>query len=354
MSARPQILPLLLAAVLLALAAPSEAKKSKKKSAGEEPSYAEYVWPPPPGEPRIQLEAILSSRLDVEKKGSRLKKILAGASPMGPYDQLSKPIAVAFDREGRILVSDWGSHALFRFDRQGRRLDVFGTQSAIRLKEPMGITVSADGTTYVADAGVSKVLAFDAAGELVAWYGDDGELANPTDAALSPDGGKLYVTDSKSHRIAVYDLKSRDLVATFGRAGDRNGEFAFPTALAFGPEGNLFVVDQINARVQMLDPDGEYLDHFGGRGVGFGNFIRPKGIAVDEVGFIYVADFSFNNFQLFDADFTLLTFVGEGGSGPGQFQGASDVAVQGDRIAVVEQLGHRVQVFRFLVSKTGE
>lgn len=355
MSAKPQILPLLLAVVLLASGGPAEAKKSKKKQQNDETeSYAEYVWPPPPDKPRIQLEAILSGRVDVETKGSRLKKILAGAAPPGTYDQLSKPIGVAFDPEGRILVTDWGSRALFRFDRDGRRLDVFGTQSTIRLKEPMGLGVGKDGTIYVADAGEAKVLAFDPSGDLVSWYGEGSELTNPTDAAVSPDGAKLWVTDSKAHRIAVFDVASRALEATYGRSGSGDGEFAFPSALAIGPEGNVFVVDQINARVQMLDGAGEYLDQFGGRGTGFGNFVRPKGIAVDEVGFIYVIDFSFNNFQLFDADFTLLTFVGEGGSGPGRFEGASDVAVRGDRIAVVEQLGRRVQVFRFLVSKTGE
>jgi hypothetical protein len=77
-------------------------------------------------------------------------------------------------------------------------------------------------------------------------------------------------------------------------------------------------------------------------------------VAVDEVGFIYVTDFAFNNFQLFDVDFTLLTFVGEGGIGPGRFQGISGIDVQGDRIAVVDQLGHRLQIFRFLAPKTAQ
>jgi hypothetical protein len=69
------------------------------------------------------------------------------------------------------------------------------------------------------------------------------------------------------------------------------------------------------------------------------------------VGFVYVTDNAFNNLQLFDADFTLLTFVGSGGGQPGHFLGASGVAVQGDRFAVVDQLGHRLQVFRFIVPK---
>ena len=101
----------------------------------------------------------------------------------------------------------------------------------------------------------------------------------------------------------------------------------------------------------MFDQSGDYLDQFGSRGIGFGNFVRPKDIAVDEVGFVYVTDNAFNNFQLFDFDFTLLTFVGAGGRGPGQFQGASGIAVQGNQIAVVDLLGARLQLFRFVVPK---
>ncbi len=113
------------------------------------------------------------------------------------------------------------------------------------------------------------------------------------------------------------------------------------------------MVDQINARVQVFDAQGEFLDTFGSLGVGFGSFARPKDVAVDEAGLIYVTDNAFNNVQLFDADFTLLTFVGAGGLGPGQFRGASGVAVRGGEFAVVDQLGRRLQVFRFIEPKLG-
>ena len=111
-------------------------------------------------------------------------------------------------------------------------------------------------------------------------------------------------------------------------------------------------MDQINARVQVLTEAGGFLAQLGGLGVGYANFVRPKDVAVDEEGFVYVTDAAFGNVQIFDADLQLLTFVGSGGEGPGQFQIASGVAVRGDRFAIVDQLGRRVQVFRYLVPKT--
>lgn len=336
-----------------ALDAARAARKKDQDRAPEvaqEDLYADYVWPPPPDEARIRLAAVLSGRADVEAD-SRLKRVLLGASPQSPYDQLRKPFAVALDSQDRVLVTDSGSGALIRFDRTGRRMDVLGTQGAVRLKIPLGIGLGPDDTAYVADVGLQKVVAIDPEGKIRAVYGKAGELVNPTDAALTPDGSRLYVADSKAHKIVIFDAATARLLSSFGKRGEGAGEFNFPTSLAFGPEGDLFVVDQLNSRVQVLTVEGEQLDELGSLGVGFGNFVRPKDVAVDEVGLIYVTDNAFNNFQLFDADFTLLTFVGEAGQGPGQFHGVSGIAVRGDQIAVVDQLGRRVQLFQFLIPK---
>ncbi len=315
--------------------------------------YAEYVWPPPPDPPRIRLETILTGRADVEAE-SGWRKALIGAGPKNPYDRLRKPFGVAFDGQGRILVTDTALHALVRFDREGHRYDVFGTRGPARLRLPLGLDVAPDGTVFVADAGRAQVVAYTAEGKLVALYGQPGELVNPTDVAVSPDGTRLYVADSKAHRIVVYGRADGHREGAFGRRGEGPGEFAFPTSLAFTPDGDLLVVDQLNSRVQLLTDEGEYLDEFGGLGTGFGNFVRPKDVAVDREGIIYVTDAAFNNVQLFDSDFELLTFVGEGGAGPGQFRIAAGVAAHGDRFAVVDQLNRRVQVFRYLQPRGGE
>ncbi len=337
---------------LLLLPTPGLAAQKKGKKAADEDRYAEFVWPPPPDEARIKLEAVIHERADVEAR-TRLRRKLIGSSPQQIYDRLRKPYDVAFDSRGRILVTDWGTAAIIRYDRDEGRMDVLGTRGALRLKQPLGISVGPDDSIFVADPGLGRVVRFDPEGKLVAAYGRQGELMNPTDAVVAPDGERLFVADSKAHKILVFDLASGDLQGSFGEKGQAEGQFAFPTSLAFGPEESLYVVDQINARIQVFDGQGEFLDTFGSLGGGFGNFTRPKDVAVDAMGLIYVTDNAFNNVQLFDADFSLLTFVGEGGRGPGSFYGASGIAVQGDRFAVVDQLGRRVQLFRFLEPKGG-
>ena len=269
-----RMLPAIVAlALLFGWSSGGEAKR-KKGRVVEDP-YAHYVWPPPPDPPRIKLEQVIHGRADVVARSS-LKRKLLGASPQTGYDRLRKPFAVAYDDRGRLLVTDSATAALIRFDRAAHRMDVLGTQGAVRLKLPLGVNVGPGGTIYVADVGLRRVVALDDDGEVVAVYGSGDELVNPTDALPAPDGKRLFVADSKAHRVVVFDVASRAMVAQYGSRGDGEAEFGWPTSLAWEPEGNLLVVDQINCRVQLLDPAGDYLDEFGGRGVGFGRFVRPK------------------------------------------------------------------------------
>ncbi len=345
------ILALALAAGTAACTTVPKAEPIQAKS--HEDRYAEYVWPPPPDQPRIQLVDILHSRLDVEPR-SGFEKALIGSSPHSPWDFLKKPFGAAIDDQNRILVTDPGISALLRFDRSGRKMDIIGVKGAVRLKIPLGVSIGPEGTIYVADPGLLKVVAFSPEGKLVKAYGHQGELVNPTDAEVSPDGKRLYVTDSKAHKVVVFNVANGEIVMSFGSRGTGPGQFNYPSALCFSPEGDLFVVDQMNSRVQVFTADGEVLETFGALGVGFGNFVRPKDVAINADGLVFVTDAAFGNVQIFDADLRLLTFVGENGSGPGRFQLPGGVAVHGDRFAVVDQLNKRVQLFRFIESQGGE
>jgi len=317
------------------------------------PDYDAYVWPPPPDKPRIRLRDIIYGRLDVMAP-SGLQRALLGATPQTALDWFKKPFAVEFDTKGRILVTDTAVGAVFRFDRAAKRADVLGTRGSVPLRQPLGLDVGLDDAIYVADVGLKQIVAFEPDGNLIAVFGRPGELENPTDVALSPDESRLFVADSKAHRIVIFDRASGQRIGEFGRRGDAEGEFSFPTSLTFDRSGNLIVVDQLNSRLLVMTAEGRLLDRVGSLGVGFANFVRPKDVAVDELGIVYVTDAAFGNVQIFSPDLELLTFVGSNGSGPGQFTLASGVAVSGDRFAVVDQLGRRVQVFQFIVPKDSE
>jgi hypothetical protein len=85
-------------------------------------------------------------------------------------------------------------------------------------------------------------------------------------------------------------------------ADDSPATFAKPTNVAVDGDGNLYVADTLNSRIQMFDADGNFISMFGKAGDGPGFFARPKGIAVDADGHIWVADALQNRVQIFDRE----------------------------------------------------
>lgn len=341
-------------ALLLAAMGCATSTPTSKSSSSKDP-FEKYVWPRPPNPARIRLAGIWANRIDVEGE-SGFSKALIAQSDMSPLDFLIKPFAVDFDRAGRILVTDPQKAALFRIDRAGHRWDVAGTTTTPKLKVPLGLAVGPDGRIYVADSGIGQIVVFDPdLEEIVGTFGVPGkELQRPTDVAISRDGLTAFVVDSSLHKVLRFDLRSGKQVGSIGTRGTGDGEFNFPVALATDADGNLFVIDSMNSRLQIFAPDGSYLDQFGTLSTTFGGFVRPKDVAIDDRGFIYVTDAAFNNIQIFSPELDLLTFVGQGGTELDSFNLPTGVKVRGDEIAVVDQIRGRVVVFRYIESPAGK
>ncbi len=80
-------------------------------------------------------------------------------------------------------------------------------------------------------------------------------------------------------------------------SGPFNGWFAVATSIALGPQGNVFVTDFYNHRVQKFTPDGTFLSSFGSRGSGPGEFSYPIAVDVADDGTVFAADFGNNRVQ---------------------------------------------------------
>jgi uncharacterized protein (TIGR03663 family) len=122
---------------------------------------------------------------------------------------------------------------------------------------------------------------------------------------------------------------------TIGGYGAGQGLFVKPAGLAVDQEGNLYVADSGNNRVQKFSPDGIFLAEVGGAGSGNGQFNEPWGVAVDAQGNVYVADTWNHRIQKFDKDLKYVTQWGSPTSDlknprPGEFWGPRDVAVDAE------------------------
>jgi len=114
-------------------------------------------------------------------------------------------------------------------------------------------------------------------------------------------------------------------------------------------QGNLYVADTLNARVQKFDPGGGYLKTFGQGGDCWGCFDKPKGVALDGFGNVYVADAGWSNVQIFNQRGQTLLFFGGRGPIPGMLKNPSAVAIdRQNRIYVADYLNHRIEVYQLV------
>ena len=150
---------------------------------------------------------------------------------------------------------------------------------------------------WTVDANTSMVYKFSSRGQklLEISVGDvpdpSRDFCGATDVAFARNG-RIFVTDGYCNaRVIEYDSTGRK-VRQWGRRGTGPGEFDVVHAIAVGPQGNLYVADRENGRLQWFDLDGEFLGQwkFGGQlyNVAFNAAgemyvsTHPKGVPLDD------------------------------------------------------------------------
>ncbi len=167
------------------------------------------------------------------------------------------------------------------------------------LSDPKGAAVGADGKLYVVEGKAARVTVFNPDGTLATTWGGpgqaEGQFQEPWGVAVAPNGD-VYVADTWNHRVQRFDPAGRFL-GTWGRLGDAKGRidgdqgvFWGPRAIAISPQGEVFVTDTGNKRVQVFGLDGSFRRMFGGEGDQPGQLREPVGIALDREGNLWVAD----------------------------------------------------------------
>lgn len=302
------------------------------------------VWPPPPDPPRIEWVHAFSRASDLGVQRSVWRRVVSVLTGGGGEGGLVRPAGVAATAE-RIAVADSGSRTVQIYDLPRRRVTELDRCAERRFRGPVAVAFGA-GRLYVGDGEAGRIDVFAADGDCLAEW-DMEEGARPVGLAFDPARGRLYVADSGLHRVVAYD-EAGQAVAWIGRRGSDAGEFNYPAWVAVDAEGDLYVTDALNFRVQIFDPAGTVVGTFGEHGNGSGDMASPKGVGIGQNGEVYLVDALFDAVQLFDREGRYLMSFGSRGTEPGRFWLPSDLAVFGDRIYVSDAYNQRVQVFRFL------
>jgi len=267
-------------------------------------------------------------------------------------DQLSQPSDVAVSDDGRIYVVDGVNSKIRIFNQSGQAMTSFGSAGSGNgeFRNPLGIDLDRSGRVYIADSGNHRVQIFGPDGNFIsaiAIKSTKKHPPDPTDVAVDESRNRCYVVDNDNHQILVYDLATLKMISTYGGPGSEKRAFRYPFLVALDTAQYLYIVDVINTRVQVLNPEGLFVNFIGAWGVEKGEFYRPKGVALDKEDRIYVSDSYMGVIQIFDSTGEFYAAVGEPAKGTvKKFKTPVGLFLDHrDRLYVVEMFANKVSVY---------
>ena len=339
-----------------------ENAQPQKKNILEGLDYSKLVWPNPPAITRIKYLNYWSGEKYVppsqgKKKSSWMERVSGVATGSQPSDfkprwQLVVPNGVAVDSKGLIYIADSKVRAIFVVNSETGEYKMIKNGSDANFKWITGLAIDDSDRLFSADSGMKRVLIFDANHKV------EGQITkglyDPGGVAIDNENRLLYVADAEQDVVQVYDADPPyNFIRTIGKMGTKHtstaqGEFAKPTGVAVDDDGNLYVSDTWNNRIQVFDADGNFIRAFGKSGDGPGYFARPKGIAIDADGHVWVADGMQDRVQVYTPEGKLLIYMGGHGLLPGWFQSLVGITIdKNNRVITSEQFPGRVQIFRY-------
>ena len=357
---------------LLLQADQKKKKKSEERAETEAKikaiDYSYIVWPNPPAIARIRyVNWYTSDKAHRSLEGNTQKKSvwmdrLAGTQTSEevfsmPF-QLIQPYGLAVDSKGNLYVADQRVGAIFIFNTETRTVDLIKNGVHSHFARIIGLAMDDSDRLFVSDPGLRHVIIFnkDHKPEDVVSEG----MVDPGGLAIDTRNRFLYVADVEQDQILVYDADSLKLLRRIGTGGKQHslttpGDFARPGGVAVDQEGNLYVADTLNNRIEIFDADGNFISMFGKAGDGPGYFARPKGVAIDGDGHVWVADGMQDRVSVYTKEGQLLISLGGHGLLPGQFQGLVAITIdKRNRVFTSEIFPGRAQQFQYLSDAQAE
>ena len=330
--------------------------------------YSNIVWPNPPAVARIRYQAFYAAQKLSQVETAPTKKAkwmdrLAGTTPANENTkvlfQLGEPYGMAVDSKNNLYVADQKVGAVFIFNTETREAELIKNKSDAHFVRIIGLAIDDGDRLFVSDPGLRHVLVFDANHKATDVITDG--MAEPGSMTVDRENRLLYVSDIQLDQVLVYDADSFKLLRKIGTTGHNHelttpGDFAKPSGLAVDADGNLYVCDTLNNRIEVFDADGKFISTYGKNGDGPGYFARPKGVAIDGDGHIWVADGMQDRVQVFNQQWQLLIVFGGHGLLPGQFQGIVSIAAdtKNNRMFTSEIYPGRIQQFRYVTDAEAE
>lgn len=204
---------------------------------------------------------------------------------------INGPHGLAVDREDNVWVTDIGAHTVIKFTPKGRVLMVLGQKDAASESEttfnmPTHVAFGPSDEIYVSDGyGNSRIVKFSKKGQYLTAWGKKGKGPGEFDAphTLTVDAeGQVYVGDRENYRVQIFDSNGKFL--------SQWTELGSPWGFFLLPDGTLYMSDGYNNRISKLNLQGQVLGTFGKEGRAPGDLYFAHHLSLGKKGEIYVAE----------------------------------------------------------------
>jgi hypothetical protein len=274
------------------------------------------------------------------------------------------PFHVDATQDGGWVVDETDGHRLIKLNADGTQAWTIG-EPGIRgdddthLYWPHGVAEHSNGDIYVVDSGNQRLVRYASDGSYLGqWGGYDGGFGSgnyqfdwPLAVAFGPSGD-IFVVDANNQRVQVYDrnFTYKTTLGITGETGSDNAHFDRPEDVAVDGEGNIYVADTNNHRIQVFNSSYGYQRTIGVTGECGNDNVHlcgPYALDFDRQGRLYVADSWNQRVQIFDAAGNYLeTIGGEWGGLPGQFRSPYGVAVsKTGQVLISDSENQRLQLY---------
>uniref|UniRef100_A0A1X7UVR6 Uncharacterized protein n=1 Tax=Amphimedon queenslandica TaxID=400682 RepID=A0A1X7UVR6_AMPQE len=253
--------------------------------------------------------------------------------PIRTITEFNCPWGVAVSDDNLVIITERNGNCVTILDREGKKVKSLGGEGGsgnVKFLCLRGVAITPDQFILVSDNHRIQKISMD--GYLIASVGEKGggplQFNTPCGIAISPITGHVYIADNGNDRIQVLN-PDLTFSHSFGSQGSANGQFCHPYDIATDSQGLVYVTDCWNYRIQKFSPDGKFVCQFGTIGSGPGQFDNPFGITIDTAatGLVYVSEEVNNRISVFTSDGT---FVRKFGSNIDQFNDPIGLAFDKD------------------------
>lgn len=277
----------------------------------------------------------------------------AGDGDPAAKASLNEPKGLAVDAHGHIYIADSENHVIRKIDQTSGKITTIAGISGDNVvprahheeevqlsteEDPLADMSQAATQKYTQQADLSGTVRYliNGAAAPKRFSGDGGaatqaRLNFPTAVAVDPDGN-LFIADTMNHRVRRVDAVTGVITTLAGTGQARfsgdggpacHAALNDPSALALDGKGRLFIADQSNNRVRVVDLNTGLIATFAGTGSatydGDGaqaisaSLAGPSGLVVRD-GVLYIADTFNSRIRAVDLSTDLIsTVMGDGG-----------------------------------------